>query len=1539
MIYIDELQSMKMYNRNFFLPINEKNKKKGSAVFLITPNIESSIDLMNKKYIINNNYFDSYYLEKDITFFINQEGALLERFVEENGKYSAPMSISDIKKNHPDISNKLLKDPVHKWRAETGIELIHNEPSREELNRIWNNWNCMSVKQKSISDKKSMELFKMNNKDHYYSIINSNDILESSNIINDNIIYAPGEYLLEQYQFNDDYLKAKTEAGNIITFFPEATTSNTYLKRLLYEERIRNAKSIMNIYKDIKERTPKIKRTFVDLKFYKEYNLFIDLSYYNSVFLRNNIYKLDRGVDIYFDFLNRFIDDKRVDDAGYIKKTVFIPVEGWNIQEESFIWDSRKNINPISIIYRLMKSNMQKLKNAWKDYNFLFLGDNGYFKVDFDKFELKDLSRFTQFITKIEKNDVDIDQDSNPNLESPKAILSNIVDKIEKSQNITINNLTGQPSIITKDELDTKIDNADIKSSDAEKEKEELVTKLKAVASTANNTDDAMEALDALDNNDIKKLLLDLAAQEDNQVKLNAARSSRIAKVNDNFLNSKIKNVSIRDMIDNKSLEQELPKTELKIDSINDEWKNMQFLNFEKVYNMDQDIIKILYSFSEKSMPIAIRNIEVLDTTTSEDYMETYTVQCEDANGQRFTLTFDVPKFKNDRFMRLRGNEKVTNGQLFLLPVIKTDEDTVQIVSNYNKIFVKRYGTTSGKSYITADKIIKTISKLGNNKNIKIITGDNNKICSKYELPIDYIDLSTEFTSIETPDHIIYFNQDEIRDKYKIDESKGVPIALDKSNNTIVYYTDNLVTCSDLIYSMLYTTKLKDFQDIYDKIKPASRYTYSKASILNTDIPIIVIMAYNVGLQEAMKRGNIKFDLIESRSNLNKSESFDSIKFEDGYIQYELNYNSSLLMNGLKECDTQSHSLTEINDKTMWVEFLDNFGGRIKADGLDNFYDLMIDPITKEVCDRYNLPNDYIGILAYSNLLLADNKYNQHSDLTGNRYRSNEIIAGYVYKSLADSYGEYKNQLKRNRKGAVMTMKQSSVIDSVLMDPTASDLSILNPLLEIESANTVSFKGLSGMNSDRAYGLDKRTYDKSMINLLALSTGFAANVGINRQTTIDMNIEGARGYIKTTDDLDNMSVTKTLSITEALTPFGTTHDDPFRSAMTFIQTSKHGMRVKNAMPMLVTNGADEALAYMTSDTFAFKAKDDGTIIEKTDEYMIVSYKNGTNEFVDLRELVKKNSDGGFYITIKLDTEYKQGNKFKANDILAYDKLSYSNNVSPSNNIAYNNGTICKIAILNTDEGYEDSAKISHWLSDAMSSEVVVKKEVILPKNTNIYNMVKKGQAIQEGDSLLIFQNAFDEEDMNALLKNLSDDEDEITDLARIPIRSKITGKVEDINIYRTVEKEELSGSLNQKINEYEKDINALRKIMEKYNIEDAKSFDSNYKLDPTGKLKNARDSVLIEFYLKYDDKMSIGDKLVYYSALKGVVKGLFPVGKEPYSEYRKDEKIHSLLAIGSVNGRMVASIKQITGIYKVLIELDRQTKDIMGIPYKYLDEM
>lgn len=1316
---------------------------------------------------------------------------------------------------------------------------------------------------------------------------------------------------------------------------------NGFLRRILYSERIKNHKQVILLYKQLKNDCPWINYTFINYNRYQNKNLFIDWSYYTGVFFKNNMRRYDKAVDLYFEFINRFLEDTRLNNLGYTKKTVMIPVDDWIPMKDREYWDYKLNLNPISVIYRLTYRDIDKLRTGWGNYTFIFTGKNGYFKMNFAEFEKKNLPRFMQNIKSLVDNEPVVDTDEPDN--SVDGIVNQVIDRIESDSDIKINNLTGTKKV-AQAEVKKKVDQADISSEkppEIDKE-EELVA---AITTAASKSKDDVETFDKINNDDyVKQLVIDLRNSSPDTVTIEPTRAARMRKINDTFAKKVVSGKTVSEIISNPN-DAPLPETSLPIDTINDEWKHMTYLNHSKEYNLNEDIIRCLNHFSNTTVPVSILDINTEDTSTSEDWVETWTVKCEDSYGKRFTLKFDIPKLRNSRSMHLRGNDKTINGQLMNLPIIKTEENTCQMTSNYNKIFFSGYGTSLGKSYVIADRIIKTLNKMEKDPDITIEFGDNSLICAKYELPTDYIDIASAVSKITVfnrhikAKYTLFFNQDELLQKYGniIKNKDSFPVGIveqDNSKPAILYAKLENPVSFDIYEILAFNSK---FVDTYNTTGLSVRYTYSKASILNTNIPVAVIIGYYIGLIPMLDRLGVKYEVSDKRPKYDKNLQ-DIIKLDDAFIVYDLNYDSSMLLNGLKECDTSIYSLKDVNSKKMWVEFLDNFGGRLKADGLDMFYDLMIDPITGIVCDKYQLPKDFVDALLYANMLLSDNKYNKHTNVTGNRYRTNEIIAGYTYKALCNSYTQYRRDLRSGR-DAKMTIKQSAVLDLLFVDNTFGDLSSLNDLLEWESLSATSFKGLSGMNSDRAYGLDKRTFDESMVNLLALSTGFSANAGINRQSTIDMDIDSARGYIKNTSS-DKMSITKTFAMTEALTPFGTTSDDPFRSAMTFIQTSKHGMRTKISDPSLVTNGADQALPYMTSNTLTYKTKNAGKVKEKTDDYMVLEYKDGTTEVIDLRERILKNSDGGMYIAVKLDTELKEGNVFSAKEIVAYDKTSYSNGIGPTNNLAYDIGTFVKFAIINSDEGFEDSCIETEWIADAMSSTVVLNKEYTLPKDTNVYFIAKKGQAIQDGDPLLIFQNAFDEDDANMLIKSLSDEDGDniIEELGRIPIHSKVTGVVKDIKILRTVEKEELSPSLKKIVNDYEKDVNSFNKVLDKYDKEKAKIADATYKLEPTGKLKNAANSVRIEFSLAYEDKFGVGDKTVCYSALKGVSKGKIPLGLEPYSTFRPDEKIHYIQSTNGDMKRMVGSILKVGALNKVMVELARQSCDIMGIKWKYFDE-
>ena len=1628
MILVDKMKNFKIYKTPTFLPTVTGNKKKGSAILLFTPNYESSKKIMESNLFINKLRYSSYYLERDISYYINDntieevnenaifaDQAELDTYLEmssaERNKLPDEMFGIPSKRKYP------LDTEAHVRSAIKFFNYVDQEDEKELAENI-----IKAMKRFDLYGK--IKVSSKNRFSKYYRVNVSESVITEKKKIarrNDAGEYVPetcpvcgaevkcylkGEpvWLCSNEKCNkyfgvkesamstERFLSSITEdfinTVDKVLLFNEAkkTPNDSRLKKLLYSSRIKSRKELLLILDKVKKDIPFIKFAFPEMKKYMNKNLFVDLYYYNALFFQNNTWVLKKGLSLYTDFMTRLINHPNLKQNGYNYKSIFIPIADWDINRDASVWNIRKSINPISCIYQMMfLGQLSQLKKIFGNNNIIFTANDKYFKINFSEIDPKDLKRLTAkfkiFCIKIchgeEFDSEDIDSSAD-NVDSPEVIRAKIVDKIEKAKGIDLtkqvelavkknkekkvqNTINTTNSLVTNTigaEPEVTLQNKDVKktiaankaksdedyepeedqeSDDSQRDKD-IETLAAAIARASDDNSNEDDAEDDMDDDEIKRILTTLSG-EDDKVNISAARAARINELDEKLMNKDVKGKSVKEILEDESNKEEI-KTTVNVSSPNtEEWSNLTYMNFDKNYNVDKDIINIFRHFSKCSRPISIRDIKVTDNSTSEDHLELYDVDMEDYRGKRFRIKLDIPIMEDNRFL-LRGSYKSVQTQFFNMPIIKTDIDTCQLISNYKKIFLKRFGSTKGKSLPIVGRIIKAAKKYsaakGFTKKIKFTTGDNTKICTKYQLPIDYIDISTLFNTIETNDWIVYFNQDEIREKYTIEDGKGFPFAFNKKLNAVEYFSPKI---KESFAKMLYLNLIKcdeKFKEFFDNTTAPSVCTYTKASIVNSKIPLIIICAYHVGLTDTMNRAGIKYEIMDKLTKEVRNDiDLDWIRFKDGYIVYTNTYESSLLMNGLKDCSTDLFSIGDIDNKNMYLEFLDNFGGRIKADGLDNFYDLFVDPMIEESLKFYKLPTNYIDILLYGSSLLADNKYIKHVDTSSRKLRRYQLIAVYTYLVLSTAYGMYSIQLKHSRQAAEFSVKQSAVIDAFLLDSITSDDSCINALRDVETTNSITTKGPSGMNNDRAYSLDKRSYDDSMLNVLGMSTGFAGNVGITRQTTINPNVT-ADGYIKSSSNSNtknNMNDANSLTATEAMIPFGSTHDDPMRTAMSFIQTSKHMVRTEDSDPLLVTSGADEVMPYITTDKFAFKAKNKGTIKEVDENHILVEYEDGKKDFISLRETIEKNSDGGYYVPLKLDAMegIKVGMKFSQNQILAYDKYSFSNKLGESNNLAYNIGKLAKVAILNTDEGFEDSGIISASMAKKLATRIDLKYDSVIEKDSTIFKIAKVGDHIEAGDELLVWQDAIDDEDAEAVIKGLTKDAD-ISDLGKRKLKSEVTGTLKGIKIYRTVEVDELSDSLKKIVNAYEKPYKEEAKILKENGLNISK-VPAHYVLPPTGKLKKAENAIFIEFYVEYYDTVGVGDKIVYNSANKAVEKNIFPEGKEPYTEFRPNEIIDAFVAETSIDKRLVTSTFVYGALQKLMVELDRSVKDIMGIPY------
>lgn len=307
-------------------------------------------------------------------------------------------------------------------------------------------------------------------------------------------------------------------------------------------------------------------------------------------------------------------------------------------------------------------------------------------------------------------------------------------------------------------------------------------------------------------------------------------------------------------------------------------------------------------------------------------------------------------------------------------------------------------------------------------------------------------------------------------------------------------------------------------------------------------------------------------------------------------------------------------------------------------------------------------------------------------------------------------------------------------------------------------------------------------------------------------------------------------------------------------------------------PVLISNGMEQTIQYNLSKDFVITAEDDGEVAEVDDAtgIVIVKYKNGKSQAIDTRPKVVKNSSSGFYMSNKLNCDLKLGQKVKAKDVLAYDSRFFSNDSFNGNR--FNLGSLQKVAVMSSYATFEDSTIITKKMSEEMATSVVMPINVTIGTNSNVYNMVNIGDEVHVGDILIEFDTSFEDDEINKFLAGLSDDmQEHYKSLAKVPVKTKYTGVVEDIKVYCTVDLDELSPSLKKVVSGYYSKINKKEKLINKY--DDSKGIykagilltESSGKLTPgpDGKIKGREvfDGVLIEFYIKYNDIVGVGDKV------------------------------------------------------------------------------
>lgn len=1257
---------------------------------------------------------------------------------------------------------------------------------------------------------------------------------------------------------------------------------------------------------------------------------------------------------MYFTTIGEYYNN--ITEIGYEKGPIFINLDehdpACKLTDYSFF-------DYMMILLKKSDNVVNKIMSQVPEMDILFYTNKGYILINTKTdFKRENYSRLMNFVKRLKPSmniDSKIDNIIKLDFDERINMRMNLTGKIEEPEDVTPTNAA---EIVSK-KVELTVDKEADKKEQEEIEKKKLKEESKEVRSEDGeliqdeNEDEIIDdVVDEIDNDEDLKLDY-LKSVTTKKTGKSQASLKRDQLLRERQMKIKMNGKSIGELISEMPEPPEIPTVKINTDSTsNEELKNVRFYNFESAYIKecyDKDMARAITSFNDKGINVNVTGVKIEDTSTEMVYQDTYTIEFEDENRRRHTVKVNIPKLVDDKFLIINGKKRVIEKQLVGLPVIKTGPDEVQIVTNYNKLWLTRIGTRFNPNMERFKKILSDPEKRPEKTSITVYKGDNSVINQKYLTCLEYDDLAKRYNKIIINDCTFVFSVDMLKEelggKYEESNLDNMIIGYRGNQKTPIRYNAKNSDHQDMV-SLIVSESMPDYYNEFKHLSSGRKYVHNNMKIMEKDVPIIFIICFFEGITSVIQKfntlnGSAQVEFVDTKSNL---DNYMYIQFADGYLRYPMNnLEACVLFNGFTELVLKDFTIADMDDRDTYIEIFERLlGSGYFAGGFINYYDFMIDYKTLDILKLLHYPEDIVSLIIYASNLLADSSFSIDTDPSLYRLRDAEIIPAILYKEMTKAYSRYR-KTANNANPMKISLDPDCVIKTLNKLPTVSSYSTLSPIVEVKTFGVASMKGHMGMNKDRAYSEEKRNYHDNMVGIIGISTDISGNCGKERHLVLEPNVLNTYGMldVKGRESAKDLDATKLMTSEELTYPMGVSHDDPNRTAMTSKQ-SCHAIPVLDQCPCLITNGFDSTIQYRTGNDFSYVAKQDGEVIDKDDDanIMVIKYKDGTINAIDLDEKTVQNGGGGFYLQNKLDTTFKKGDKFKKDAVLAFDKNYYKDTGVLGNKLTY--GTLIKTACLSNMATYEDSTWSTYRMSRAMSADITMKEiSTVIGKNSSIDYVVKVGDMVYNGDDLIRYDTGYDDGEMNELVNNIRKDlQEDIINLGRSKYTTKHDGQIADIRVYPAVPREEMSPSLRKFVDSIQAHEKKRRKFMDKY--DDNKNsvyrkgiyFNNStdtMETDQFGKIGgvDVHDGVLVEIFVKYHDEISDGDKLAHMSANKATNGYMVPRGLEPYTSFRPYEEIDVPLAPSAILQRGTPSIITVSTCYKVLIELKRHLYEVL----------
>nr|DAG05888.1 MAG TPA: DNA-directed RNA polymerase subunit alpha [Myoviridae sp. ctkfK18] len=950
----------------------------------------------------------------------------------------------------------------------------------------------------------------------------------------------------------------------------------------------------------------------------------------------------------------------------------------------------------------------------------------------------------------------------------------------------------------------------------------------------------------------------------------------------------------------------------------------------------DIDLENILKAPMNFSYPILLKSWKKKDISSREFKGYELELEYESHNGEPLKFNIIVPETLEGGNLFIGGNNKLLLLQNSSKPVIKQD-NTVIVTTAYNKSIIE----LSGVYLNTRLKlVVETIRKFINqrkNTGVRVkTTTDLGDFIYNNLVSINLVHLNKHFSGILTENINLDFRG--IKGHEKDGNSYlGTYFGKDVFHNP----DDDIILFNGKKYdSLTFVANIIKTMDekLWDKcLKTSTTNSYISvptATIMGKHLPVVVVILCAIPLKELLERmkkeNKLEYWIVNKKSipeRMKNNANFGIIEFKDQYIV--LKYNN--LLNELIFGFLTHYDFTQYDEFDITNLLRELTGNSNTAIYLDNFVDAFIDPITKRVCESYNIPSDFAGIFIYAISLFTSYKVVYKSDIRNYRLSTQEeTIMRILYSAIAKPMSEAVARMKRGARPRI-EIKPTAILETLNNMPTMSEANGLSAFRNIVESNDVSIRGYNGINEERAYNTRLRMFNVNNFGTETCGTSYNRNAGITKQLPFDATVKDLTGEYEHHDNAKELTNASADGFIDAFVPYSSS-DHAVRRLMQYGQF-KHIRPVVGADPMYVSTRADEAAVAM-SNKHAYTAKSNGKIVSVDDKFIKIKYDDGKVDAISL-DNVQRNSDKGYYLKndFILNDKFKLGSKVRPGDIIAYNPESFKK--KPTGEISLAAGALVWVLTCDSEAVWEDSCLPFDNLSNKLASKIVKRVARIIDLNTEIRDWnIDIGSTTMPDTVLYKYKILTDDTTINEMFMNAEN-------LSLKEVTAHHAGTIVDIRVYY---REGRNVIMSPSVRKFITALNSVHTVRSKMdNLDDVSDNFTKSVLDKRPqKLTQGKQSkingdiledgkMLIEYSIEFINKLGTADKVVLDRALKGEPTmierdNVAPVGAET------GRKCSLMYSTYSVLARMCGGLELHGELLSILMHVACKNRHILGIP-------